>query len=162
MEIKDIAAILTSVAWPITLLVVVFYFRGPLRSLVTRVADSLKVKAMKFKIFGIEIELAPEEAKEVIDEMLQEIVEAMNELSSEEIDLFRTVHRAEGRLAVRDLFPNFNRGDELHTQLRRLRDRKLVRPIEGGRWQAEKHPVVTRFGRLVQGLYPKVANETIA
>lgn len=155
------AAFLAAVAWPITVLVIVLYFRGPIRLLVTRAADSLKVKSTKFKFFGIEVELTPEETKDALDEMLQEVVQAMSEFSKDEIDLFTTIHRNEGRLTVFGLDPNFKRGDEFHNKLRKLRRCNLVRPVEGGKWEPEKHPVVTRFGRLVLDLTPKLPKKRV-
>ena len=143
-------------------LAIVLYLREPLHLLVTRAAESLKVKALRFKLFGLESELTVEEAKGTLDEMLQEIFEATNELSPGEVALFQAINRAEGRLSVVELVPGlkgFRRGDEAHTQLRRLRDRKLIRPFEGGNWQSEKHPIVTRFGKLVQSLRPQIGVE---
>jgi DNA-binding transcriptional ArsR family regulator len=157
VDAKDVAAILAAIAWPITALIVAFYFRTPVRSLLNRLADSLKVKSLKFALFGAEVELTPEEAKGALDEMLQEIVEAMNELLPAEVDLFLKIDSAEGRLTVLDLIPDFKRESVQHTQLRKLRDRKLIRPIEGGNWQPQKHPIVTRFGHLIRKLHPKVS-----
>lgn len=48
MDAKDIAAILSAIAWPVTLLMVVIYFRTPIRAILNRFADSLKVKSLKF------------------------------------------------------------------------------------------------------------------
>lgn len=92
--------------------------------------------------------------------MLQEIVEAMNELSPDEVVLFQKINAGDSRLSVSDLFPDFKRNSDQHEQLRKLRDRKLIRPIEGGNWQPPKHPIVTRFGRLVLQLHPKTTTRT--
>jgi hypothetical protein len=159
MDTQDIAAILGAIAWPITALIITFYFRIPLRSLLDRLADSLKIKSLKFVFLGSEVELTPEQAKDTLDEMLKEIVEAMNQLSLDEVNLFLRIDDANGHLAVRDLIPDFKRQSTEHAQLRSLRDWKLIRPIEGGNWQPEKHPIVTQFGRMVHKLHPKVSEQ---
>ncbi len=157
MSATDVAAVLAPLAWPVTTLIILLYFRNPIRSLLYRLSDSLKVKSFKFILFGFETELTPEEAKGALDEMLQDIVEAMNELSAEEVKLFQTIINADGRLTVLDLLPDFKRESLQHAQLRKLRDRKLIRPMEGGNWQPQKHPIATRFGKLVLKLHPKLA-----
>jgi hypothetical protein len=149
--IKGIAAVLAAVVWPFTILVIVLYFRQPLHLLLTRAAESLKIKVLRFKLFGFESELTIEEVKGALDEMLQEIVEAMNELSPGDVALFEAIDSAEGRLSLDQLVTGFQRGD-----------RKLIRPLEGGNWQSQKHPIVTRFGKLVQALRPQIGAEAAA
>lgn len=136
---------------------VVLYFRAPVRSLLNRLADSLKVTSIKFELFGAKAELTPEAAKGTLDEMLQEIVEPMNELSPDEVDLFLRIDTADGRLTVVDLIPDFEPESARHAQRRRLCDRKWIRPVEGGQWQPQKHPIVTRFGHLARKLNPRVS-----
>jgi hypothetical protein len=84
---------------------------------------------------------------------LQEIADSTNELSPEESRLFEKILASGGRERIDQLLPNFRRDTPEHQGLRKLRDRKLVRPFEGGRWQPDKHPVVTRFGQLVHDLH---------
>ena len=155
MDAKDIAAILTPLAWPVTAGILVFSFRTPLVTLLSRLSESLSVKTIKLKVFGAEIELTPEQAKSALDELLKDIVETTNELSEEEITTFQEIQAADGRRTVTDLLPSFVRDNEQHKQLRVLRDRKLIRPFEGGRWNASKHPVVTRFGDLICRIKPE-------
>ena len=81
---------------------------------------------------------------------MQELEDPENKLESTDKALFQRIISASGKLTVQDYFSKaFARGSDEHNQLRNLRDRKLVRPAEGGRWEAGKHPVVTRFGELV-------------
>ncbi len=119
------------------------------------------MKTVTLKAFGAEVELTPEQAKHALDELLQDIAESTNELSPEESVLFERIMASAGRDTVCQLLPNFQRDTPDHQRLRKLRDRKLIRPFEGGRWQREKHPLVSRFGQLVYDLRnsqsPKVA-----
>jgi hypothetical protein len=143
-------------AWPLILLLIVLYFRTPIRTLLNQLANSLKVKSLRFKLFGQEVELTAQEVEDVLEEMRQESVAAMNELSVDEVALLEGINAADGRSTVLDLIPSFRRDSEEHRKLRKLRDRKLIRPYENGQWQPHKHPVMTRFGRLVWRLHSKV------
>jgi hypothetical protein len=141
-----------ALAWPVTVIGFFVVFYRPVRLLLDRLAATLTVKTVKLKAFGAEVELTPEQAKRALDELLQDIAESTNELSSEESALFNRIMASAGRDTVGQLLPNFQRDTSGHQHLRKLRDRKLIRPFEGGRWQPEKHPVVSRFGQLVYDL----------
>jgi hypothetical protein len=149
---KEFAEIAGALAWPITAIGVIALFYKPIRALLDRLAATLTVKTVKLKAFGAEVELTPEEAKGALDELLQDIADSTNELSLEETLLFQRIMAAAGRDTVIQLLPNFRRDTIEHQMLRKLRDRKLVRPIEGGNWQPEKRPIATRFGQLVYDL----------
>ncbi len=149
---KDFSEIATALAWPITAVAFLALFYKPIRALLDRLAATLTVKTVKLKAFGAEIELTPEEAKRTLDELLQEIADSTNELSPEELLLFQRIEASAGQDTVAQLLPDFRRDTVEHQRLRKLRDRKLVRPFESGRWQPEKHPIATRFGKLVYDL----------
>lgn len=121
-------------------------------ALIERLATTLTIKTVKLRAFGAEVELTPEQAKRALDELLQDIADSTNELSSEEYSIFESILHAGGRMTVTDMFPTFARNSKEHQQLQKLRDRKLIRPFEGGRWQPDKHPVSSRFGQLVHEL----------
>jgi len=159
LSARNVARILSAVAWPTTVMVALLLFFTPIRSLLNQLANSLKIKVLKFKLFGAEAELSVEEAQGVLDEMLQEIVDAMNEVTEAESKLFKDIAASEGDRTVLDFLPHFERENIHHVKLKTLRDRQLIRPVEGGKWQKDKHPVVTRFGRLVQSLHPKVQRQ---
>jgi polyhydroxyalkanoate synthesis regulator phasin len=152
MTAKDFADIASALAWPLTAILFLSIFYKPVRILLERLATTLTIKTVKLKAFGAEVELTPEQAKRALDELLQDIADSTNELSSEESSLFESILHAGGRMTVTDLFRTFARDSKEHQQLRKLRDRKLVRPFEGGRWQPDKHPVPSRFGQLVYDL----------
>ena len=152
MTAKDFAEVARAVAWPGIFLAFVAVFYRPVRILLERLAETLTVKTVKLKAFGAEIELTAEQAKRALDELLQDIAESTNELSRDDSILFERIVGAGGRETVRRLLPGFQRDTEEHQRLRKLRDRKLIRPFEGGNWQGEKHPVVSRFGQLVHDL----------
>src|SRR5258705_10877190 len=103
MELRDVAPIVVSVAWPVTVCILVFYFRLPLKTLLARLADSLTVKTLKLKVLGSEVELTPERAKEALDELLGEILESTNDLSPDEIKLFQAIRSSDGRRSVEEL-----------------------------------------------------------
>jgi hypothetical protein len=159
MEATDVAAILEAVAWPIAVLLIFLYFSTSIQTLLDQLARSLQLRSLKFNLFGQQVELTREEVKDVLDEILKDIVEALNELSPDEVALFQKINSGDGRYTVQDLLPDFKRESMQHAQLRKLRDRKLIRPEEGGNWQPQKHPIMTRFGRLVWQLRPKVSKQ---
>jgi hypothetical protein len=113
----------------------------------------------ELKVFGSEVDLTPEQVKSTLNELLNDIVESTNELSPAELALFQQIQAADGRRVILDLIPNFARNTEQHNQLRRLRDRKLIRPFEGGRWKDDKHPVMTRFGELICRIKPEAVKK---
>jgi hypothetical protein len=148
MKIDDLVKLLTVAAWPIITIGIVSVFYTQLAALLSKLADSLSIKGLKVKLFGAEIEVTPDQADRALNEMMGEVAESMNGLSQSEIELFERVREARGERTVRDLIPEFTRGSDSHNELRRLRDRKLIRPSEGGKWEAAKHPVVTRFAEI--------------
>lgn len=152
MSPKVFAEIATALAWPLTALGFLSVFFTPVHAILERLAETLTIKTVKLKTFGAEIELTPEQAKRALNELLQDIADSTNELTAEEADLFESILHSGGRDTVADLFVAFTRDTKEHQQLRRHRDRKLVRPFEGGNWQPTKHPVPTRFGQLVYEL----------
>jgi hypothetical protein len=155
MTAQEAAQVITPLAWPVTTFVLILVFRSPLTSLLSRLAESMSVKTLKLKVLGNEIEITPDKAKETLDELLQEIVQSTNELSPEQVRLLDSVRLANGRQSVADLLPAFIREGPDHIDLRVLRDRKLLRPFEGGPWSLSKHPALTRFGELVIQLQSK-------
>jgi hypothetical protein len=151
MEAHGMAAILQSIAWPSVALTVALLFRKPLAHL----AESVSLKAIKLKVLGAEVELTPEQAKTNLQELLTDILQTINELPPDVLELFGGIEAAGGRSTVEDLVPGFSRDSHEHQSLRTLRDRQLIRPFEGGSWQAKKHPVTTHFGELVWRMRPQ-------
>lgn len=157
MDAKSIAAIITSLAWPLTMLVLVFSFRRILTQLLSRMVDAFVIKTLKLKIFSAEIELTQSEAKNTLDQLFIDIEESTGELSDAEVTLLKAIKYANGRSTVERLLPDFvhEESNESLRQLRVLRDRKLIRPFEGGPWRSYKFPVITRFGEIVWGIREK-------
>jgi hypothetical protein len=151
---KDFAEIARALAWPITAVGFLVLFYRPIRGLLYSLASALTVKKVTLKAFGAEIELTPEDAKRALDELLQEIALPTNELTQDEVLLFYGIIASAGQYAVIQLRPHFTHDDDnIELQrLRKLRQRKLVRPLEGGPWKVDSHPIVTRFGELVYKL----------
>lgn len=157
MEPMEFAEIAKALAWPLTFIAFVVVFYKRVRALLERLAATLTLETVKLKVFGLEVQLAAKQAKETFDELLQIIVESTNELPDKDIALFDRIKASAGSQKVGQLFPEFQRDtperpSPEHRQLQNLRDRMLIRPLEGESWQAWKHPVLTRFGQLVSNL----------
>ena len=152
MTATEFAKIAEAVAWPSITFFAIVLFYSSITKLLNGLATSLKFKSIKVKAFGVEAELTPQEVKAAVEELLKEISDPTNELTEGEVQLLDQIAAADGRRSVIELAPAFVRGNDVHDYLRRLRDRHLVRPLEGGRWLPGKHPVLTRFGRLVLDL----------
>lgn len=144
--------IATPLAWPLTVLLLMLIFYSPIYGLLKRLAETLTFKSVKVKALGVEADLSPEYARTVLHELLDDITASSNVLSREEIVLFDRILAADGIKTVAELIPGFVRHDQEHVRLRNLRDQKLVLPAERGQWKAERHPVVTPYGRLVAKL----------
>lgn len=155
MSADEFSKIATPLVWPAITLVALWLFYRPVRALLQRLAETLTFKSLKVKVFGTEIELAPEYARTVLHELLDDIAESTNELTPEEIELFFLIRRANGVETVAQIIPSFRRDDPEgnHERLRNLRDQKLIIPRERGQWKPDKHPVITRYGELVAKLH---------
>jgi hypothetical protein len=160
-DLKDIAALLSAVAWPITVLIVVFSLYGPLKAVLQWIAESMQAKEVKVTSKGIEIVLTRREVEEALNDIVREVLGTKDQLSQEQFDLFQLIARASGRSTVLELIPDFkpDRENPGHERLRKLRGLALVRPDKGGPWKPEKHPVVTRYGRLVRKVFSSVIDK---
>ena len=155
MSADEFSKVATALAWPIITLLALLLFYCPIRALLRRLSETLTFKSLKVKALGAaEVELTVEYARTVLHELLDDITESTNNLSADEIKLFDLILDADGAKRVDQLIPGFSRDDTAgsHDRLRHLRDQKLIIPMERGRWKPEKHPVVTRYGRLVAKL----------
>ena len=154
MSAEAFSKIATALAWPITVLLALWLFYRPIRALLQRLSETLTFKSLKVKALGGEAELTAEYARTVLHELLDDITESTNNLSADEVTLFDRILTADGVQTVGELVPGFSRDDSAgyHDRLRHLRDQKLIIPRERGQWKPEKHPIVTRYGRLVAKL----------
>lgn len=166
MTPEDFAKIADAFAWPLTVIVLAAGFYKPIRTLFDRLGTALAIRAVKLKLFGQEIELTPEQAKGALAELLEVMAESTSGLSSEDLALFEKIRAAEGRATVDQLIDGYQREDASGhptpglQRLRKLRDRHLTRPFEGGNWKSDKHPMATRFGQLVDDLRKRKATAT--
>jgi hypothetical protein len=154
MSADDFSKIVTPLAWPITALLTLWIFYRPVFALLKRLSETLTFKSLTVKALGVGGELAPEYARTVLHELLDDITESTTQLSRAEIALFDLILSADGEKTVGDLIPGFTRDDVAgnHDRLRNLRDQKLIYPKERGQWKVDKHPLVTRYGLLVAKL----------
>jgi hypothetical protein len=152
MSADEFAKIAAALAWPTTALLALSLFHTQMRALLQRLSETLTFKSLKVKALGAETELTAEYARTVLHELLDDITESTNSLSDPEVKLFDAILETEQSQTVDELIPGFRREDQNHQRLRNLRDQKLIIPMEGGQWKPEKHPVVTRYGRLIAKL----------
>jgi hypothetical protein len=145
---KELAEILAAVAWLATVIGIVWTFYSSVVAVLDKLKESLSIKGIKLKLLGAEIELTPDQADSALNEMIQNLAESTEDLSADDINLFERIHEARGLLTVEALIPGFTRDSEAHNQLRSLQDVKFIRPSEGGKWVATKHPITTRFGEI--------------
>lgn len=151
----DFAKVADAIAWPTVAFFAIVLFYPRLARIFDGLASSMKISSIKLTAFGVEAELTAREVKEAVDEVLQEISNPTNGLSRDELILLDQISMADGRKSVIELDPTFVRGGDVHKRLQRLRDSHFIRPSEGNHSLAEKHPVLTRFGRLVLDLRSK-------
>ena len=146
MSTEGVAKILSAIAWPVVSIFFLVYAGKPLHQLLAKLSNAA-MQSIRIKAFGTEFEMSLAEANTVFNELVQDFVDMEPPL----VELFERIEAADGRLSVLQLLPNFKRvdGNAELTLLRQLRDRKLIRPFEGSNWQPEKHPMVTRFGRVI-------------
>lgn len=161
MTSKEFSDIAGALAWPVTAVISLAVFYKPIRSLLDTLTATMTLKAVKIRAFGVEVDLTPEQAKRALNELLQDIADSTNELAPDEWRLFERVIASAGRDTVADLIPGFQRYTPEHQQLRKLRDRMLIRPVETGTWNPRKHPVVSRFGQLVYDLRKAGGSERV-
>ena len=109
MTAKEFADIASALAWPVTAVAFLAAFFKPLQRILERLAATLAIKTVKLRAFGAEIELTPEQAKRALDELLQDIAESTNELSPQELVVFKRIIDDAGRTTVAQLFPGFTR-----------------------------------------------------
>jgi hypothetical protein len=155
-----IAKIIEALAWPATVLIIVFSLRHQLLALLSQ-RSSVVIKAL-----GVELSLTSSEAQRILDLLLEEIVLAIGELKPDERRLFNAIRIANGTKNVgtlsAEVFPfKFERSKDnkinaAHESFRRLRDLRLIRPDRGGKWDADKIPLATRFVEMVSRLKPDV------
>jgi hypothetical protein len=157
MGYKDAAEILKAIAWPVTVAALAIWFRAPL----VHLCESFAVKTVKLKVLGVEVELAPELVEASVRDLLRAIVASTDGLTQTEIDLFEAIQAADGLRTVKEILPGFTHDDDNDElkRLRLLRDRTLIRPLEGDRWQASKHPVLTHFGDALFRLRPQMQRQ---
>lgn len=147
-ETMDILEFISSLAWPLLLLFALVRYHGFLSGFLS------KVRSVKFKVFDQEIELSAEQAEETLQEIAEDVVSLIDDMSQEQRDLYVKIRALDGTKTVKEILPDFVRGSYQHQLLQALRERKLIRPLEGSSWRDEKRPVVTRFSRLVERIYP--------
>ena len=169
---QDIAAILSAVAWPIIVLGVVLLFHTPLRAILNRLADSMRMQKITLGAFRVTTEWSVEEAEAVLNEMQEAVLAPIKTLREPEYNLLLKIADVNGERTnqtVNALIPNFQRSSnvrksEEHEVLRNLRYWSLIRPSGvggiwlGGSWEGTKYPILTKYGSLAVSLYPKFAD----
>ena|SRR5215204_4915801 len=131
---QDLAALLSAIALPTTVLVAVLLFRTPLRNLLEQLANSAKLSMVKIRFWGVELELPVEQATAVLNEIQEEIIDTLKRLSAPEVALFEKIADNKG-LTVDELSEGVFKRNESpeHDQLRHLREWRLIEQDRAGR-----------------------------
>src|SRR5262249_31747678 len=59
------------------------------------------------------------------------------------------VEAGDGKVRVKDIYPNFKRDTPAHEVLRGLRDAQFIRPVDSGRFHPDSVLQMKQFGRLM-------------
>lgn len=143
-EAAVLISALVQFAWLILAGGTLYGFREP-------VAGLLK-KLSKFRLRlpnGTEIDVSAHEAAEIAQELLNEVDQLIEDITSEESAILARVLKSPRTLSVIEMFPSFKRPSKELDILRRLRDKQLIRPVEGGQWLSDKHIEIKPFGRIL-------------
>jgi hypothetical protein len=150
----EVRAYVAIFVWPIFAAIVLFVFRNTIRQ---AVSSGRKVIV---KVLGTEIELSEGEASSALNDVFREIDLVLTQkVTAKSKDLFVTILAYPAPPKVSDVIPGFERGSDAHTNLGILRSAYFIRPVEGGRWQSQKHIEVTTLGRIVEKHRFAVLNE---
>lgn len=133
-------------AWPLTVLIVAFAFRSPVAQVVAG------LRSVSIKADGKELQLTLKEASLTLSSLASETTDGLHD---EHFALFHAIREGSGSRKVKYFFPDFERGTPQHGLLQSLRDRKLIRPAERGKWRKDKHPVITNFAQIILRLDDK-------
>lgn len=147
-----------AIAWPLTVSILILTISSRFREPLSRLIDRSKKTTLKFG--SINIVLEHDEVDKILQQLLDETLQSTKNLTEEQKRLFKIVQSAAGSKDVNEINRlafnrDFVKNGVDHKCFRELRDRKLVRPQEGSSWQADKHPVVTRFADLILRIQPK-------
>jgi hypothetical protein len=136
--------LLKALAWPATLIALVFWFRDSLQQAISQSRETV------IEMAGAKIRITAQEAVDAVSDVFSEVDTILREhLTTEERQLFSKIVKAPHTLTVKDIFPEFKRETPEHKMLRALRGVFFIRPVERGGWQPFKRVEVTTFGRLV-------------
>jgi hypothetical protein len=71
---------------------IVWAFYRPVVAILAKLKESLSIKGIKLKLLGAEIELTADQADRALNEMIQNVNESTQDLSTADIDLFERIH----------------------------------------------------------------------
>jgi len=148
-----------ALAWPLGVLVILLLFRSQFIDIFKRSSG------LKFEVAGLKFDLSIKEVHDVAHELFREVTEGVARLSQKQRDLFADVRNCDGSKTVDQLAHEmfgkpFVRGSDEHGYFRALRDAKLIRPVDGGRWQAHSRPIVTSYARTILRAAPELLAAT--
>jgi hypothetical protein len=135
---------LHNLAWPIVVLVALVIFRAPLTHLITR------IKGLKFRMEGGgEFELTAAQVRGIAEDLLLEADALIRDLGPPEKKILARIVSSPRALTVEQAVPGFTRGSPELYSLRKLRNCQLIRPVGGGRFEADKYIEIKRFGQVL-------------
>jgi len=150
---QHIAALISSLAqvgWLVIVVFLLWRFRSPLSNVVERLS--------KFRLRlsdGTKVEVSASEVVGMAQQLLDEVDERLiKEISESEQKLLRYLVQLDseptvGEAVERVFGEKFVRPSPELEVLRKLRDRQLIRPREGGRFREYKHLQIKPFGSIL-------------
>lgn len=150
-EITAFLQSIASIGWLIFLAIGLYQFHAPLSEILGR-TRKLRVKLPN----GTEIDFSGEEIDSAGKDLLSAIGTLLENMTNEERAVIEHVRNTFEPLTVDQLFPSFRRGTKEHNLLRSLRDREILRPVEGGKGEGAKHVVFKPLGQVLLRSRPKL------
>ncbi|AMV28502.1 hypothetical protein VT84_29120 [Gemmata sp. SH-PL17] len=99
---------------------------------------------------SVTMSCSTDEIATVLAGLLREMRSAAPFIRPDERDVLRQIMAHDsGALAVAEVFPDFARGSEAHTTLRKLRTAQFIRPAGRDCWGPHEHIEIRPFARVV-------------
>jgi hypothetical protein len=141
--------------WPVVILIIVLVFRGQLNDLLKRLSG------FTIKTHNIKFGLTLRKVQDVAQELFKEVSDGLRNLTEVDRKLFAAVRTSNGNKTVDQITlevfgKSFERRSDEHDHFRALRDSQLIRPTEGNRWEAGKHPMVTPYAEVILKAKPNI------
>jgi hypothetical protein len=104
----------------------------------------------EFGIGVLKFRLASSEAQRALQEFFADMKDLIDKVPpAERQRVLPVVESRDGSVRVEEIYQGFQRESKEHEYLRALRDAQFIRPVRGGRFEADKTLGLKPFGRLM-------------